>query len=230
MTPQKIAFISDIHGNYVALDRVLQKIDELEITTVLCAGDVVGYHTQINQCCNVLREREIITVMGNHDWYVGGHGFCPRSKSVNDMLPYQRKKISVENLKWLEELPLQFSEGGLRMVHGGWANPIDEYLNNPTEEYFAQLEGQTFVSGHTHVARVDQFDGKTYCNPGSVGQPRDLDSRASFAVFEDGQFRFERVEYDIEEVGFLMDKAGFEEYYYGGLFTGAQRLQRREKN
>lgn len=227
MITRKIAFISDIHSNFVALEAVLSQIDKLGITQILCAGDVAGYHTQVNECCTELRERNIVTVMGNHDWYLGGSGFCTRSKSVNDLLTYQSQIISPENKNWLSSLPVSYSKGDIRMVHGGWSDPIDEYLTEPTEEYFSHLAGELFISGHTHHARIDEFSEKTYCNPGSVGQPRDLDSRASFSILENSTFRIERVEYDIEKVGFLMEKAGFEEYYYGGLFTGATRLQRR---
>ena len=89
----KIAFISDIHGNFEALKAVLEEIDRMGITQIYCAGDVVGYYAQINECCEELRKREIPCVMGNHDWYVAGGGFCPRSRSVNDCLAYQRTII-----------------------------------------------------------------------------------------------------------------------------------------
>ena len=82
----KTAFISDIHGNYEALTSVLAEIDRLGVERIYCAGDVVGYYSQINECCRELREREIPCVMGNHDWYMAGGGFCPRSRSVNDCL------------------------------------------------------------------------------------------------------------------------------------------------
>ena len=77
----KTAFISDIHGNYEALKAVLTELDKFGITRVYCAGDIVGYYSQVNECCNELRLREIPSVMGNHDWYMVGGGFCPRSKS-----------------------------------------------------------------------------------------------------------------------------------------------------
>ena len=69
----KTAF-SDIHGNYGALKAVLAEIDRLGATRVYCAGDVVGYYSQINECCSELRERGIPCVMGNHDWYMAGGG------------------------------------------------------------------------------------------------------------------------------------------------------------
>lgn len=221
----KMAFISDIHGNYEALKAVLSAIDVLGITDIYCAGDIVGYYSQINECCETLRARGIPSVMGNHDWYLAGDGFCLRSKSVNDCLAYQRTIITPENLAWLKSLPVQLQAGEVRMVHGGWGDPIDEYLK-PSAEYFERINGNIFVSGHTHVQTLQIFGAKTYCNPGSVGQPRDGDPRAAFAVCENGQFSLHRVAYDMQPVFSLMEAAGFNDYYYGGLRTGSKSLQR----
>jgi putative phosphoesterase len=221
----KIAFISDIHGNYEALKAVLSELDKLGISRVYCAGDIVGYYSQINECCNELSLREIPTVMGNHDWYMAGGGFCPRSRSVNDCLAYQRGVIEKENLDWLKSLPVQIQIDKIQMVHGGWGDPIDEYLK-PTQEYFEKVVGEVFVSGHTHVQTLKKFGNKTYCNPGSVGQPRDGDPRAAFAVYDGKDFELLRVEYDMQKVFDLMEAAGFNDYYYGGLKTGSKNLRR----
>lgn len=221
----KTAFISDIHGNYEALKAVLSELDKLGISRVYCAGDVVGYYSQINECCKELRFRGIQSVMGNHDWYMVGGGFCPRSRSVNDCLAYQRDVIEKENLEWLKNLPVQMQIDNVQMVHGGWADPIDEYLK-PTQEYFEKVVGKIFVSGHTHFQAVHKFGNKIYCNPGSVGQPRDGDPRAAFAVFDGKNFVLHRVEYDVQKVFDLMEAAGFNDYYYGGLKTGAKNLRR----
>lgn len=101
----KIGLISDIHGNYEALKVVLETLDQMSISEIYCLGDVVGYYSQVNECCDELRSRNIPCVMGNHDWYMASGGFCPRSESVNDCLAYQRKIISPENLKWLKIFP-----------------------------------------------------------------------------------------------------------------------------
>jgi putative phosphoesterase len=223
----KIAFISDIHGNFEALKAVLAEVDRLGISQVYCAGDVVGYYSQINECCRELRERGIPCVMGNHDWYMAGGGFCPRSRSVNDCLVYQRKIIEADHLEWLRTFPVQMRIGEIKMVHGGWADPLDEYLK-PSADYFERVLGNVFLSGHTHLQTVQRFGDKLYCNPGSVGQPRDGDPRAAFAVYENGEFRLYRVEYDMQRVFDLMQAAGFSDYYYGGLKTGARRLKRLE--
>jgi putative phosphoesterase len=221
----KTAFISDIHGNYEALKAVLEEIDQLRIEHVVCAGDIVGYYSQVNECCDELRLRKILSVMGNHDWYMAGGGWCIRSKSVNDCLVYQRRVISAKNLAWLKTLPLQLQVGEVRMVHGGWSEPIDEYLE-PAEEYFDRLEGHFFLTGHTHQQVVKHYGAKVYCNPGSVGQPRDGDPRAAFAVFDGKDFELHRVEYDMQKVYDRMDAAGFNDYYYCGLKTGALNLRK----
>lgn len=221
----KIAFISDIHGNYEALKAVLSELDRLGISRVYCAGDIAGYYSQINECCNELRSRGIPSVMGNHDWYMAGNGVCQRSRSVNDCLAYQRGVITKDNLNWLKCLPVQIQIDKLHMVHGGWSDPIDEYLK-PTPEYFEKMAGDVFVSGHTHVQALQAFGNKTYCNPGSVGQPRDGDPRAAFAVYDGNDFELHRVEYDMQKVFDLMEAAGFNDYYYGGLKTGSQKLRR----
>lgn len=221
----KIGLISDIHGNYEALKQVLSELDRMNIKEIYCLGDVVGYYSQVNECCDEIRLRNIPCLMGNHDWYVAGGGFCPRSKSVNDCLVYQRKVITPENVEWLKTFAVQMQVGNMRLVHGGWADPIDEYLLEPNEEYFSKVKGEVFASGHTHIQSLYKFQGKTYCNPGSVGMPRDNDPRAAFAVY-DGEFILHRIEYDVQKVFDHMAKAGFSDYYYGGLKTGAKNLQR----
>lgn len=218
-----IALISDIHGNYVALSEVLRKIDSLGITEVYCLGDVVGYYSQVNECCNELRRRNIRCVMGNHDWYMASGTNCQRSRSARDCIVYQRKVITAENRRWIETFPVTINVKNISMVHGGWDNPIDEYLD-PNIEYFKNINTTFFASGHTHIQRIEKYKGKTYCNPGSVGQPRDGDNRAAYATFDGEKFELYRVQYDYEKVGALMKKAGFNPYYYGCLRDASRNL------
>jgi putative phosphoesterase len=219
----RIGFISDIHGNYEALKAVLAELDKMNISEIYCLGDVVGYYSQVNECCEELTARQIPCIMGNHDWYMAGGGFCPRSKSVNDCLVYQRTIIKAKYIDWLRSFPVQRFVHDIHMVHGGWADPIDEYLLEPSAEYFSKIEGTIFMSGHTHIQSLSKFGHKMYCNPGSVGQPRDNDPRAAFAVY-DGDITLHRVEYNMQKVFELMDQAGFIDYYYGCLLTGARNL------
>ena len=218
-----IAIISDVHGNYEALKQVLKVIDEMSISDIFCLGDVVGYYSQVNECCEELRTRKVKSLMGNHDWYMVSGRDCPRSRSVNDCLRYQRSIITEENLNWLSTLPFVIRENDFSMVHGGWDNPIDEYLI-PEERYFQKLRGNIFLSGHTHIQKVISYGDKIYCNPGSVGQPRDGDNRAAFALYDGKEFHLHRVKYDIEAVGKLMDQAGFNRYYYGCLRDASRNL------
>ncbi len=216
-----IGIISDIHGNHVALSAVIKRLDEMGASEIVCLGDVGGYYCQINECCETLRSRNIFSLIGNHDWYLTTGERCPRSNSANACLDYQRQVLSTENLEWLRTLPSEADIHGIRMVHGGWTDPIDEYLR-PSEAYFSKIPGRYFVSGHTHVQIVWSGGGKTYCNPGSVGQPRDGDPRAAFATWDGHSFDLHRVEYDIQLVQTEMAIAGFDAYYYENLAKGTR--------
>lgn len=222
-----IAILSDIHGNYEALKVVLHEIDAMGIREVYSLGDVAGYYSQINECCDELRRRNVLSIMGNHDWYMAGNGYCLRSKSANDCMAYQRKIITPENKAWIAAFPIQRSVGKLQMVHAGWDNPLDEYMQ-PSQEYFDRLPGSYFVSGHTHIQTLLDFGGKIYCNPGSVGQPRDGDPRAAFCTWDGNNFQLYRVAYDIDTAADLMEKAGFSNYYYDRLRTGAANFYAEE--
>ena len=116
-----IAFISDIHGNFEALTAVLAELDRMRVTEIVCVGDVVGYYSQVNECCDELKRRGIKSLLGNHDWYLGFGGFCVRSKSVNDCLAHQRRVITPENQNWLRTFQVHMQVGDAQIVHGGWS-------------------------------------------------------------------------------------------------------------
>lgn len=217
-----IALISDIHGNAVALQAVLRAIDALGVDDIYCLGDSVGYYSQVNEVLDELRRRDVKAVIGNHDWYLLADSFCDRSKTVNDTITYQKKIVSRKNLQWLQSLPVHREYQGLKMVHGGWTNPLDEYLWEVDKAYFDKIGGTYFASGHTHLPRIENWDDKAYCNPGSVGQPRDGDNRAAFATWDGKTFELHRVPYDFDKVGELMEAAGFSGYYYQRLTIGAK--------
>ena len=218
-----IALISDIHGNYEALKAVFKKIDSLNIFDIYCLGDIVGYYTQVNECCHELRNRNVKCILGNHDWYMISNTNCPRSKSANDCLDYQKTIITHENLVWLTKLPIYRIVRGLALVHGGWNDPLEEYLK-PQNGYFDSYPNKFFASGHTHKQILQSFGEKIYCNPGSVGQPRDNNNMSSFATFDGKNFELYRVKYDIDKVCTLMDEAGFDQYYYKRLKTGSENF------
>lgn len=107
----------------------------------------------------------------------------------------------------------------VNMVHGGWNNAIDEYVM-PSETYFSGFCGKYFASGHTHIPCIWQGTDKVYCNPGSVGQPRDGDPRASYALWDGHHFTLHRINYDIAATQKAMAFAGFDSYYYQNLSRG----------
>ena len=215
-----IALISDIHGNYVALAEVLSAIEGLNVDAIYCLGDVVGYYPQVNECCEALQRRSVQSVLGNHDWHMISGTSCPRSNTANDCLQYQRKIITEANLAWIASFPVYRKIGELAVVHGGWSNPLDEYLT-PTEEQFRVMPDRYCASGHTHKQLISNCVDKVYCNPGSVGQPRDGDNRTAFATFDGQEFRLFRIHYDIDRACQVMAQAGFNSYYYNRLRTGA---------
>ena len=216
-----IGIISDIHGNYAALEAVSAELEQLGISRIICLGDVAGYYCQINECCAFLQARKIVTLMGNHDRNIVNGERCPRSNSANRCLEYQRSILKAEHREWLASLELQTRIEELALVHGGWVDPLDEYVR-PSAEYFRPLAGSFFASGHTHVPCVWKSGQKTYCNPGAVGQPRDGDNRASFAVFDHNVFTLHRIAYDIQRTQREMRAAGFEPYFYENLSGGTR--------
>lgn len=216
-----IAVISDIHGNYPALHAVIEDIEKAGIEQVICLGDVAGYYCAINECIEVLRERKIFTLQGNHDYYLSSGEGCPRSKSANDCLSFQSQIITDVNKEWLNKITCsRHDNNNLSFVHAGWQDNLEEYLYELNEEYFKFYEFQYFFSGHTHVPIIFKMENKVYCNPGSVGQPRDGNPKASYAILNGNEIILKRVEYDIDFMAFLMKKNGFDSYYYEGLYKG----------
>lgn len=217
-----IGVISDIHGNYPALVSVLGELDRLGCEQVYSLGDVAGYYCMINECIDLLRKRIIPHLMGNHDYYLTGNLPCPRSETATVCLKYQQKIVSKENLTWLGQSGNSFCVDQISMVHGGWIDPIDEYLYEVDDHYFAAFPGTVFLSGHTHVQTLIRFADKIYCNPGSVGQPRDGNRKAAFALVNEGVVSLMRVEYDIDAIAAEMKKNGFDQRFYSNLYHGTK--------
>ena len=216
-----IGIISDIHGNFPALEAVLARLDAMGVSGVVCLGDVAGYYSQVNECCDALRARGIHTLRGNHDHYLAAGVDCPRSNSANRCLEYQRGVVTPDNLAWLAGLSSRAALHGIDMVHGGWDDPLEEYVR-PTREYFSRLPGRTFASGHTHVPVIFHGDGQVYCNPGAVGQPRDGDPRATYSTCDGAAIALHRIGYDIARTQAHMAAAGFDRYFYENLEAGSQ--------
>ena len=222
-----IGILSDIHGNYAALDAVFGALDASDVSTIVCLGDTAGYYDRINECCAALRDRNVFSLMGNHDYYLTANVPCPRSASATRCIQYQSVIIKPENFAWLSSLSSEAEIHNLNLVHGGWRNPLDEYMA-PSESYFDQYQGKNFASGHTHHQLLWTNGTKQYCNPGSVGQPRDGDPRAAYATWDGTSFKLHRVDYDIEVTQRSMSASGFDSYFYENLAYGLPIGARRD--
>ncbi|MEJ0055050.1 MAG: metallophosphoesterase family protein [Bacteroidota bacterium] len=224
----KIAVISDVHGNYPALQAVLSDIDKRGINTVYCLGDLVGYYCMINEVIDEIRNREIPSIMGNHDFaMVENSGKIPTSITCTRILQRQLGSISAGNFDYLKGLKLSLSfqhkNVGYYCVHGGLKNNVEEYIREIDENYFVSnnFDKDVLISGHTHLPVIKRFLHNVYLNPGSVGQPRDGDNRASYMIILDGNdFELVRVSYDIDAIVSQMKQEKYEPYVYEGLYLG----------
>ncbi|SFC25208.1 phosphoesterase, MJ0936 family [Halobiforma haloterrestris] len=211
----KVGLISDVHGNRVALEAVLE--DMPPVDELVCAGDVVGYNPWPAACVDELRERAVPTVMGNHDAAVAAETPFRFNGMARAGVEYAKTQLSADQLRWLADLPTERVEfdGLLKVVHGHPDDP-DRYTRYTyPEEFSPRLLGEedVLVLGHTHVQGVERYAEGIVVNPGSVGQPRDGDPRAGYAVVDLEAMTVEthRVEYDVEAVQEAVREAGLPE-------------------
>ncbi len=208
----KVGLISDIHGNRFALEAVLAAMPPVD--ALLCAGDVVGYNPWPGDCVDELRERAVPTVMGNHDAAVVEGTAFRFNEMARAGVEHARTQLSDDQLAWLADLPLERTacEGRLKVVHGHPDDP-DRYTRYTyPEDVSAGLLGDedVLVLGHTHIQGVERFAEGIVVNPGSVGQPRDGDPRAAYAVVDLAAMTVDthRVDYDLEAVQDAVREAG----------------------
>ena len=222
----KIALISDIHGNYPALEAVIERVRKENCELILSLGDIAGYYCMINECVDLCRKNEVVNILGNHDDYLVSSTVCPRSTTANICIEFQRKVITSENLEWLQKSIREYRNLHYWFVHGGWNDPLDEYVGSFDFAGMSDYGATLFASGHTHIQKILTSEGLTYVNPGSVGQPRDNDPRAAFAIINSsGEVSLCREEYDIDRIAFAMKENGFESRFYEGLYSGKKIKQ-----
>jgi len=217
----KIAVLSDIHSNLAALEAVLEDAKRRGCNRFLSLGDVAGYGAEPGDCIDLLRQYNTLNVMGNHDSYLLDQSNCPRSRMVNDIITYQQSVVNGEQLDWLAQSVPYLIEGDDYFTHGGWDDYQDQYLYDISETVIPD-NALRFFTGHTHVQVLADFGSRLYCNPGSVGQPRDGDPRAAYAVLQKQLVEVFRVEYDIDRAASMIKAAGFPERHYQNLYIGAQ--------
>ena len=220
----KIGLVSDIHGNRVALETVLG--DMPAVDALACAGDVVGYNPWPGECVDAVRDPaalleevgrddlptgEVPTVMGNHDRAVASGTAFRFNRMAAAGVEHAREELDDDQLAWLADLPDERREfdDRVKLVHG---HPDDPDRYTYPEEFSPRMLGDedVLVLGHTHVQHAEQYAEGIVVNPGSVGQPRDSDPRAAYAVLDLDALTVDlhRVEYDVEAVQDAVDEAG----------------------
>ena len=220
-----IAIFSDIHGNLPALESVIDDVERYSVSKIISLGDVCGYYPYINEVIDILKSKNVVNLIGNHDKYILDDTECPRSIIANLCLNYQRNIITSENKKWLRKSLLILETDRYIMVHGGLENYIDEYIYVIKNEYFELYSQKYFFCGHTHVQKhIKLKNGKEFINPGSVGQPRDGNRKAAYCIFDEERdlVKMRRVSYDIDKISDKMRRLGFENSFFSNLYAGTR--------
>ncbi len=205
----RVGLISDVHANRVALEAVLSELSNVD--ALACAGDVVGYNPWPADCVDALREREVPTVMGNHDLAVVERSSFRFNELARAGVKHAQRELDDRQRRWLESLPTQRRafDDRVKLVHG---HPDDPNRYTYPEDFSPRLlDGEdVLVLGHTHVQHAERYGDGIVVNPGSVGQPRDSDPRAAYAVVDLEAMTVDthRVEYDVEAVVREVERVG----------------------
>lgn len=217
----RVGVISDIHGNKVALRAVLA--DMPEIDHLVCAGDVVGYNPWHADCVDAMRGDSVAlpegpwptapvpTVMGNHDRAVAGETPFRFNGMAQAGVEHASEQLDDDRLAWLAALPdtrLLFDDR-VKLVHGHPEDP--DHYTYPDEFGPDLLDNEELlIMGHTHHQYHEVYDEGIVCNPGSVGQPRDGDPRAAYAVIDLDERTVDehRINYDTAAVIDAVEAAG----------------------
>jgi len=227
----KYGVFSDIHGNHVALKAVMDFFYKNGVEHFVCCGDIVGYGPQPLECAETLRGlKNLVSVMGNHDAATVGKmdvkWFNPNAAWA---IEFARNQLTGQALDFIARMPERVETEHFTVVHGSPRKPLTEYLLSEGQfaDNFKNWEVSPCFIGHSHMplyfregdAGVPETDflkpavrlpvkGRIMLNPGSVGQPRDGDTRASCGIYDPEQKYFElyRVFYDVEGVQQMMAK------------------------
>ena len=236
------AVISDIHGNLEALEAVLRDFPD-GVDTVYCLGDVIGYGASPNECCDVVRESGMPTITGNHDLAVTDLStdldwFNPVAAAA---VRWTRDHLSEENAEFLRGRPRMMQSKDALFVHGSIRDPDEYIINSISAEENLEILRTEYPGvpicffGHTHVKTVApspngpvveahtldlSSNGPYLVNPGSVGQPRDGDTFASYVLAEGRRVAYRFVEYDIEKAQAKIRAAGLPEMLAERLAVG----------
>ena len=200
--------VSDIHGNLPAFEAVLDAMPAVD--EFLCAGDVVGYNPWPAECVARVRDLDAATVMGNHDRAVAsdtGFGF---NSMATAGVRHARENLNDDAIAWLDALPdrqtVAAGDDEILIVHGHPDNPDRYTYPDEFEPGMLEADARLTITGHTHVQGVREFEEGVVMNPGSVGQPRDGDPEAAFAVVDIDADETDEIEVDTHRVGYDIDR------------------------
>lgn len=217
----KALVVSDIHSNLEALTAVIDDANGSGgFDEMWALGDLVGYGPDPAACIDLLRQHDARCVAGNHDLAVsGGIGVEMFNDYAAEAARWTTGQLGETELEYLRGLPLRLEMHGFTAVHGSPRDPVWEYVVNSVAALaaFEDIGTPRCLVGHSHVpfvcgledgapafrlattGPVEVQNGRAIVNPGSVGQPRDGDPRASYAVYDSdaGTITHHRVEYDI---------------------------------
>jgi len=225
----KIAFISDIHSNLEAFEAVLKDIKKKGISKIYCLGDIVGYNADPNECVKIVRDMKIPSVMGNHDFCAIDLEDIEWFNSYGQaVIRWQHQVLTKENIGFLKKLPKTMIKDGVFMVHGSPRDPLNEYIfeeeltDGDAKEFFGIAETPVIAMGHCHTPFVKKYLGKLIFNPGSVGQPRDGNPAASYAIFDSKErnVKIVRVKYNIKKAALKVEKNKLPQFLADRLFLG----------
>ena len=209
----KIGLLSDIHANLPALEAVLDDLPPVD--TVVCAGDVVGYNPWPSECVERIRSVASVTVQGNHDRIVDTPDRYAHNEMAHAGLEHADTELSATQREWLRTRPerTEIADGAYRLVHShpdpaerdSYVYPRDFAGLRP---HLDDYDGLVF--GHTHVQHAATVDGRVIVNPGSVGQPRDGDPDAAYAVMDTDRndVDLRRTAYDVDRVRHEIETEG----------------------
>ncbi len=230
----RYAIISDIHSNFEALTAVISGIRNIRADRILCLGDIVGYNAEPNECVDMVRSEDIRCIMGNHDACACG---LEEPDDFNSLamraLLWTSEQLTGVNKDFLWNLPRELRVRNFFLFHGS-IHDTNKYIiyRSDALDCFRLLDGlggglRLGFFGHTHVRVALRYhrealsgdlsdqvaletDAEYLLNPGSVGQPRDRDPRASFLVYDDEKqsISFHRVDYDIRSCQDKIIRAG----------------------
>ena len=242
--------LSDIHSNVEALEACIQRAKEAGYERVLCCGDLVGYGPNPVEAIDIMRTLNAVTIRGNHDRVAAGLDEAAQFNSHARRAVYWTRAVLPQPYReYLENLPvgpLDIDEDA-QLVHGAITHE-DDYIFTEVDanENFPLAKKHLTFFGHSHFPVVFSADGagnsilatsyefdefvavkcesgkKLFVNPGSVGQPRDGDPRASFAIWDQDRARIEfyRVEYDVTRTQQKMREAQLPAYLIERLAHG----------